>query len=117
MDFSYVVAGASLVIACLALFRTYLPPLGQKEVKRAFEALEEEFEDQRDHVRSALGRISRLRRGIMPSPIQGDGGVETPGTESDSDTGQVGSTLTARQAAVQSQIMKRRSKTDGLLRR
>ena len=42
---------------------------GTKELRRAFEALEEEFEDLRDNVRSGLGRISRLKRTVMQGEV------------------------------------------------
>jgi len=94
-------------IACWALVRSYLPPPSIKNLRRAFEALEEEFEDQRDHVRSALGRVSRLKRSMMAGEVP----QENPGDDETNSVPALVSTspgLTPRQQAIQAKILSRR---------
>lgn len=61
--------GFALSIGFQAAIYVFAPPRKDKELRRAFEALEEEFEEMRDHVRGALGRISRLKRSIMSGEV------------------------------------------------
>src|SRR5258708_3699320 len=78
-------AGFSLHLSVKAL---RAPSEANGDVLRAFKALEADFSDQEDRVRSALGRISRLKREILPVrdadngcaaiPQGGGGGAEYP---------------------------------------
>ncbi len=45
---------------------------------RAFKTLEQDFEELRDRVASQLGRISRLKRDMIPVPVDG-GAAAAPG--------------------------------------
>lgn len=101
------IASVAFLIACLALFRPLQAALDIKKLRRAFEALEEEFEDQRDHVRTALGRISRLKRSTIEA-----GHVAPPdGEESEAPALPPSSgafRLTQRQQEIQNKILAKR---------
>jgi len=68
-------AGFSLRVSYRAL---RAPSEANGELLRAFKALESDFSDQEDRVRSALGRISRLKREILPARDAENGGAEIP---------------------------------------
>ena len=68
-------AGFSLHLSVKAL---RAPSEANGDVLRAFKALEADFSDQEDRVRSALGRISRLKREILPVRDADNGGAEIP---------------------------------------
>lgn len=102
------IASAAFLIACLACFRPFQAALDIKKLRRAFEALEEEFEDQRDHVRTALGRISRLKR----STIEAGHAVPPEGETVEAAASDVPPSgpfrLTQRQQEIQSKILAKR---------
>lgn len=101
------IASAAFLVACLALFRPLQPLVEIKKLRRAFEALEEEFEDQRDHIRSALGRISRLKRSTIEAghaaPPDGESEVAVAAEPSSG-----AFRLTPRQQAIQAAILAKR---------
>lgn len=101
------ISASALFFALIALYYAVSLPKPFKDLRRAFEALEEEFEDQRDHIRVALGRMSRLKRTTMEASDD----VQPTGSMSPApDEGSVGFPLTARQAVINQQILKRRAK-------
>ncbi len=70
-------AGFSLRVSYKAL---RAPSEANGEVLRAFKALEADFSDVEDRVRSALGRISRLKREILPGTREDNGGAKSDDT-------------------------------------
>ncbi len=86
-------------------------PVRLKELRRAFEALEEEFEEQRESVRSTLGRISRLRRDKLSEALPADSpeALDTSVPALASGSGAF-PRLNARQNALQAGILARRNK-------
>ncbi len=98
--------GIALVVASVALIVALQRQKPSDDLVRAFNALENDFANLEDHVRSALGRISRLKRATM------NGEVPTPGAEEAAEAPAplpLFPGLTARQAAIHSQIIKRRN--------
>lgn len=111
MDIGLIAAGTSLVVSSLALLRAYQPTLALKRLTKAFEALEDEWEETRESLKSTLGRVSRLKRDIMPALLQ----REEAGATGEDSPAVGGNGLTHRQAAKQQEILERRQR--GLLRR
>lgn len=106
-----ILAGLSLSVAVAAILRAYQPSLALKRLTIAFEELEDEWENQKASFATTLGRISRLKRDIMPTPLQ----REEAGAADTDDPALNGSGFTPKQAKIQDEIMRRRQ--HGLLRR
>ena len=99
--------GVALAVASVALVVALQRQKPSDGLVRAFNALENDFANLEDHVRSALARISRLKRATM------NGEVPTTGVEEATEAPAPLSLfpgLTARQAAIHSQIINRRNK-------
>ena len=60
------VGAVAALVWCLSL--QLRPERTRKELLGAFEALEADFEEQKESVASTLGRISRLKRDMVPVP-------------------------------------------------
>src|SRR5260370_39810223 len=74
-----VLSGASAGFSLHLSVKALRPPSeANGDVLRAFKALEADFSYQADRGRSALGRISRLKREILPVRDADNGGAEIP---------------------------------------
>ncbi len=67
--------GLAIIIWAFVAVRASLSPSEPDEgLLRAFKALESDFEESEERVKSALGRVSRLKREILPvRGASGDG--------------------------------------------
>lgn len=103
------VLGVALSVGFQTLLYVFVPPRKDKELRRAFETLEEEFEDLRDNVRVALGRVSRLKRSIMSGEVPNP--EEPPASTVEAADGEAGGfQLTPTQRTMQQRILSRRHK-------
>lgn len=97
----------ALVLASASIVLSVTVPLvlRDKTLRNAFSALEDDFETLRQTVRSDLGRVARLKRGIMRGEIPAQEGTEEGAGEAGSVNG---SPLSKGQLAWQQKILARR---------
>lgn len=98
------------LVASTALFVALRPLKGDKQLLRAFEALESDFEDLRENVQSALGRVSRLKRSMMEMHPEG-AGAEAGSTPPSAEDPALN--LNQRQSTLQARILARRNRVVG----
>lgn len=101
----------AIALASASVVLSVVLPIALRDgsLRSAFQTLQDEFEDLRDHVRASLGRIDRLkRRGTLAVPPSEAG---EPSQESaDSQDGSTGFGLSARQQEINNRILRRRAK-------
>jgi len=93
----------AIVLSSVAIVLSVTVPLvlSDRTLRNSFNALEQDFEELQDTVRSALGRVSRLKRSMQESP------TNEPGPDSASNT-EGGPGLSSRQLDIQRKILSRR---------
>lgn len=104
-----VALAVALSVVFQALGYVFFPTRQDRELRRAFEALAEEFDDLRDTVRSGLGRISRLKRSTMEASAS-TGEPENPDIALGADGNSGFPGLTPTQRTMQARILSRRHK-------
>lgn len=95
---------AILLVCQIFLFSLHFNR-NDRAMRRAFEALEDDFEDLREHMASVLGRAARLKRATLEEART------TQPTESEV-PGTVGFPLTPRQRQIQHQVLTRRGERE-----
>ena len=100
----------ALAIACCSLVLSATLPLVLRDstLRNAFNALEEDFENLQETVRSALGRVGRLKRAIMRGEVSTQEGTEPEGGGDNADGNGSSPSLTQRQLALNQKILSRR---------
>ena len=94
---------------CSLVLSVTLPLLLRDGALRgAFNALEEDFENLQETVRSALGRVGRLKRAIMRGEVPTQEGTEPEGGGDSTDGNGSSPALSQRQLALNQKILSRR---------
>lgn len=104
----FIVLAIALGVVSVTLSLVALSVPKDKQLRRGFEALEEEFDDLKEQTRSTLGRVSRLKRSIMHGEVLPQEPAATDADTTAKVGGELSTGLNSRQLTVQEKILARR---------